>query len=142
MKKTNSKITVENDNVKIEADDILLTEMENEEVKVDKEKLIEQTAEEIKEKYRLREVFITNVADMYIVWRKLKRSEYKEIMTQTYSENEDLAFYEKQDDIARKVILYPENVEELIEEFAGVSDIIASETMVKTGFGLTETKAV
>lgn len=142
MKKTNSKITVENDNVKIEADDILLTEMENEEVKVDKEKLIEQTAEEIKEKYGLREVFITNVADMYIVWRKLKRSEYKEIMTQTYSENEDLAFYEKQDDIARKVILYPENVEELIEEFAGVSDIIASETMVKTGFGLTETKAV
>ena len=103
---------------------------------------IDLIAKKIKEEQGLKEVFITEVADIEIIWRKLKRSEYKEIMTNEYPENEDLAFYEKQEAIARKVILYPENAEELIEEFAGISDIVASETMVKTGFGLTNTKAV
>lgn len=63
-------------------------------------------------------------------------------MTSEFSENEELQFLEKQDFIAKKVILYPENVEELIEEYAGVSEIIATETMLKTGFGLTNTRTV
>lgn len=111
-------------------------------VEVKQEKTIEQIAEDIKKEQGLKEVFITDIADQKIIWRKLKRSEYKEIMTREYSENEDLAYFEKQDFVASKVILYPENVEELLEDFAGIADIIATETMVKTGFGLTETKAV
>lgn len=111
-------------------------------VKVKQEKTIEQIAEDIKKEQGLKEVFITDIADQKVIWRKLKRSEYKEIMTREYSENEDLAYFEKQDFVASKVILYPENVEELLEDFAGIADIIATETMVKTGFGLTETKAV
>lgn len=111
-------------------------------VKVKQEKTIEQIAEDIKKEQGLKEVFITDIADQKIIWRKLKRSEYKEIMTREYSENEDLAYFEKQDFVASKVILYPENIEELLEDFAGIADIIATETMVKTGFGLTETKAV
>ena len=63
-------------------------------------------------------------------------------MTQEYSENEELAYFERQEFVASKVILYPENVEELLEDFAGIADIIATETMIKTGFGLTNTKAV
>lgn len=111
-------------------------------VEVKQEKTIEQIAEDIKKEQGLKEVFITDIADQKVIWRKLKRSEYKEIMTREYSENEDLAYFEKQDFVASKVILYPENVEELLEDFAGIADIIATETMVKTGFGLTETKAV
>lgn len=109
---------------------------------VDKVKTTEQIAEELKKKHGLKEVFITNIADQEIIWRKLKRSEYKEAMTQEYSENEELAYFERQDFVASKVILYPENIEELLEDFAGIADIIATETMVKTGFGLTETKAI
>lgn len=123
-------------------ENLLLDTAEIEAVEVKQEKTIEQIAEDIKKEQGLKEVFITDIADQKVIWRKLKRSEYKEIMTREYSENEDLAYFEKQDFVASKVILYPENVEELLEDFAGIADIIATETMVKTGFGLTETKAV
>lgn len=123
-------------------ENLSLATAEVEAVEVKQEKTIEQIAEDIKKEQRLKEVFITDIADQKVIWRKLKRSEYKEIMTREYSENEDLAYFEKQDFVASKVILYPENVEELLEDFAGIADIIATETMVKTGFGLTETKTV
>lgn len=108
--------------------------------KMEREKTVEAIAEDFKKDHK--EVFITDVAGLQLVWRKLKRSEYKELMTTDFSENEDLQFLEKQDFIAKKVILYPENVEELIEEYAGVSEIIATETMLKTGFGLTNTRTI
>ena len=98
----------------------------------------ELAAEELKKTYK--EVFITEVADIQIVWRKLKRSEYKEAMSKQFSENADINYFERQEFMARKVILFPENIDELLEDYAGVSDIIATETMVKTGFGITTTK--
>lgn len=119
-----------------------ITQEKEANVMIDKVKDIEQIAEELKKEHGLKEVFITDIADQKIIWRKLKRSEYKEAMTNEYSENEDLAYFERQDFVASKVILYPENVEELLEDFAGIADIIATETMIKTGFGLTNTKAV
>lgn len=97
-------------------------------------------AEEAKKLYK--EVFITTVADQQIVWRKLKRSEYKEAMLKINDDNEDITYYERQDFMAKKVILFPKNVDELLEEYAGIADVIATETMVKTGFGLTRTKSV
>lgn len=113
-----------------------------EEVVVDKEKNITMIADELKRKHNLKEVFVTDIAGLKIIWRKLKRSEYKEVATTEFNENEDLAFYEKQDFVASKVILYPDNVTELIEDYAGISDIIASEAMVKSGFGIANTRTV
>ena len=100
----------------------------------------ETAAEKLKEIHG--DVFITTVADVEIVWRKLKRSEYKEVMSIKFDENEDINYFERQDFMAKKVILYPENVDSLLEDYAGISDIIATETMVKTGFGIANTKAV
>lgn len=133
MKKNNTK-----------KEEVLKDTVTSEEVKVEKTKPIEMIAEELKKKYKLKEVFITEISgtDLQIIWKRLKRSEYKEILTSTYSEDTELAFYEKQEAFAKKVILYPENVDELIEDFAGIADYIASETMIKTGFGITSTKAV
>lgn len=107
---------------------------------IEREKTVEAIAENFKKDHK--EVYITDVAGLQIVWRKLKRSEYKELMTTEFSENEELQFLEKQDFIAKQVILYPENVEELIEEYAGLSEIIATETMLRTGFGLTNTRTI
>lgn len=107
---------------------------------VEREKTAEAIAEQFKKDHK--EVFITEMAGLQIVWRKLKRSEYKELMTTEFDENEELQFLEKQEFIAKKVILYPYNVEELVEEYAGVAEIIATETMLRTGFGLTNTRAV
>jgi hypothetical protein len=97
-------------------------------------------ANQLKEEHG--EVFVTEIAGVEIIWRKLKRSEYKEIMSKKYDDNEDIQYFERQDAMARKVILYPENVDRLLEDYAGVSDIIATETMIKTGFGIANTKAV
>lgn len=88
------------------------------------------------------EVYITTVGELDVVWRKLKRSEYKEAMTTVFSENEDIQYYEKQDFIARQVILFPKDVEKLIENYAGLSDVIATETLIKTGFGITNTRTI
>ena len=100
----------------------------------------EITAEKLKEIDG--DVFKTTVAGVQVVWRKLKRSEYKEAMSIKFDENEDINYFERQDFMAKKVILYPENVDSLLEDYAGISDIIATETMVKTGFGIANTKAV
>ena len=80
----------------------------------------ETAAEKLKEIHG--DVFITTVADVEIVWRKLKRSEYKEAMSIKFDENEDINYFERQDFMAKKVILYPENVDSLLEDYAGVSD--------------------
>lgn len=115
-------------------------QFESDQLKIEREKTVEAIAEDLKKEHK--EVFVTDIAGLQLVWRKLKRSEYKELMTTEFSENEELQFLEKQDFIAKKVILYPENVEELIEEYAGVAEIIATETMIRTGFGLTNTRVV
>ena len=100
----------------------------------------ELIANKLKEEYG--EVFVTKLAGIEIVWRKLKRSEYKEIMSTKFDENEDIQYFERQDAMAKKVILYPENVDRLLEDYAGVADIIATETMIKTGFGIANTKTI
>ena len=110
------------------------------EAKVIKLSEVEILADQLKEKYG--EVFVTSIAGIEIIWRKLKRSEYKEIMSTKFDDNEDIQYFERQDAMAKKVILYPENVDMLLEDYAGVSDIIATETMIKTGFGIANTKAV
>ena len=58
----------------------------------------ETAAEKLKEIHG--DVFITTVADVEIVWRKLKRSEYKEAMSIKFDENEDINYFERQDFMA------------------------------------------
>ena len=111
-----------------------------EEVKAPELTPAELAAIELKKEHK--EVFITTVAGIQVVWRKLKRSEYKEAMTTKFNENEDIQYFDRQEFISKKVILFPEDVESLIEDYAGVSDVIATETMIKTGFGVTNTKAI
>lgn len=121
-------------------EEVVKKELQQEEIKETPIPLTpaEEAAVNLKKTYK--EVFITNVADIQIVWRKIKRSEYKEAMSIKFDDNEDINFFERQEYMARKVILFPENIDELLEDYAGVSDIIATETMVKTGFGITSTK--
>lgn len=102
-----------------------------------------------KGKKKFGKVYKTLLADETIIWRKLKRSEYKEIMNMfIYKEeevvkedgavefqqvvDEDATFDARQEAISNKVILYPDNI---VEEMAAVADIISTECMIKSGFG-------
>ena len=104
-------------------------------------------------------IYKTIIADEVIVWRLLKRSEFKEIMNKViyrqefvedengelvYDENgdnvmkdiidEDLTYEMRQEEIAKAVILHPVGI---VENMAAVADIISTECMLKSGFGET-----
>lgn len=140
MKKEKIKQSEEMSEMLEKAAEKVVKQIEEKQEIIEKEKTIEIIAEELKKEHK--EVYVTDIAGLQIIWRKLKRSEYKELMTTKFDDNEELEFLEKQDFVAKKVILYPENVEELLEEYAGVADLIATETMIRTGFGLTNTRAI
>ena len=102
-------------------------------------------------------IYKTILADEVIIWRMLKRSEYKEIMNMVayreefavdengdflldeqgnniidYKEDDELTYELRQEKIADLVILYPENI---VENMAIVADVISTECMIKSGFG-------
>ena len=132
MKTTTKKQVAKKESTKIKVEEKIEEQVELTEA--------EKAAIELKKEHG--EVYITTVGEISVVWRKLKRSEYKEAMTTQFSDNPDIQFYEKQDFIAKKVILFPEDVDKLIENYAGVSDIVATETLIKTGFGIANTRTV
>lgn len=96
-------------------------------------------------------VYKTILADEVIVWRLLKRSEFKEIMNMAiYNDevvvdkdgnevvnqviNEEATYDMRQEEIAKAVIIYPQGI---VEQMAAVADIISTECMLKSGFGET-----
>lgn len=102
-------------------------------------------------KKKFGKVYKTILADEAIIWRKLKRSEYKEVMNLfVYEEvtvvddegneridqriDEDATFDLRQEEIAKKVIIYPV-ASKIVEDMAAVADIISTECMIKSGFG-------
>ena len=128
-----------------------------------KEKLIltqEQQIEKAIEKGKKQfgKVYKTILADETIIWRKLKRNEYKEVMdvivvkqvpdldedgnalldeegNTIMKEVDDMdATYDlRQELIAKAVILYPDA--SIVDNMAACADIISTECMIKSGFG-------
>ena len=105
-----------------------------------------------KGKKKFGKVYKTVIADETIIWRKLKRGEYKEIRNLIVYKDEEKkdeegnqiieqvfdeeATYDlRQEEIAKAVILFP-NVS-IVDDVAAVADIISTECMIKSGFGET-----
>ena len=130
--------------------------MKKEKVALTPEEELEVLIEKAKKKHG--KVYRTYLADETIIWRKLKRSEYKEIMdavivkqVQKLDENgnplldeagnkimeqvDDLdATYDlRQELIAKAVILYPDA--SIVDDMAACADVISTECMLKSGFG-------
>ncbi len=116
-------------------------------ISLTQEEQIQQVIEKGKKKFG--KVYKTIIADETIIWRKLKRSEYKEVMNavimkdeKVVNENgveeirsvmdEDATYDLRQEMIADKVILYPDKI---VEDMAAVADVISTECMIKSGFG-------
>ena len=94
MKKETTK-KVDNTEVLEKAAKKVAEKMQHDLDMIEREKTVEAIAEDLKKDHK--EVFITDMAGLQIVWRKLKRSEYKELMTAEFSENEELQFLERQE---------------------------------------------
>ena len=84
-------------------------------------------------------IFRTTVGDEVFIWRKIKRKEYVEAMT-TQSKNAEARIYDRQDIVAKTCILWPSNIESLIEENGGIAGTLADEILLESGFGIAKTE--
>lgn len=130
--------------------------MKQEKINLTPEEELQVAIEKAKKKFG--KVYKTIIADETIVWRKLKRSEYKEVMNLVVydeeqqfnengeplldeygnvvvnvTENSDATYDLRQEEIAKAVIIYPSV--SIVENMAAVADIISTECMIKSGFG-------
>lgn len=83
-------------------------------------------------------IYQTIVDDEPYVWRKLKRKEYSMLMNDDEDEKADKVF-ERQEEIANLVVIFPEDIETRIQESAGLATTIAAEVLDKSGFVAEET---
>jgi hypothetical protein len=104
-----------------------------------KEAINQQQIDEWKAQYG--KIFKTSIGDDIVIWRKLRRKEYVHIMSQEATEGvEGDKVYARQDLIVAAVALFPENIEALIAENAGLATCVADEIILKSGFDLTNTE--
>lgn len=129
--------------------------MKKEQVQLTPEEELQVLIDKAKKKHG--RVYKTIIADEVIIWRMLKRSEYKEIMNiliqkeeqvldkdgmpvldefgnpqMQYIDDEEATYDLRQEAIAKAVILYPIGI---VDQMAAVADIISTECMLKSGFG-------
>lgn len=99
------------------------------------EKLIPEWKKEFGRLYK------NTVDDIEIIWRPIKRREYRELLSISTDGNED-AFFLRQEKTCTMAVLYPNNIVELIEQRAGLASVLSEEILAKSGFDLSETEAL
>lgn len=109
----------------------------NQEIKQEKASLPEDVAymkvcNELKRQHR--RIYETEIAGEKILWRPLKRSEYKQVVNMEFPEGypESERAFDRETYIAKTVILYPGP--EIVEDIAWVAEIITELCMDKSGF--------
>jgi len=85
-------------------------------------------------------VFKTVIDDETYIWRRLRRREYVDAMSYRSEENPDANVYLRQNIIASIVTLYPSDMSERIEEYAGLAGEISDRAILKSGFDASETE--
>jgi len=85
-------------------------------------------------------VFKTVIDDETYIWRRLRRREYVDAMSYRSEENPDANVYLRQNIIAGIVTLYPSDMSERIEEYAGLAGEISDRAILKSGFDASETE--
>ena len=111
-----------------------------------KEITMEERIAEWKKQYK--NIYKNTIDGIDIYWRAVKRSEYKDLLNAnedidtTTAEGRELKILAKQGSMVKTVVLFPDNIEELIEEKAGIATVLSDEILDKSGFYLSETESV
>ena len=88
-------------------------------------------------------VFKTDIGEDSVIWRKIRRREYGEVMDDNFG-GEGITDYTRvllrQEAIVAKCALWPENIVEVIENNAGLATSVADEIVIHSGFESPETK--
>lgn len=92
-------------------------------------------ADNIKEwKASFGKIYKTVIDKQDYIWKKVGRRDYTEIMTEVIDDDADIRYYKRQEAITKSIVLYPDNIDELIEQNAGLATTISSEALEKSGF--------
>lgn len=93
-------------------------------------------------KQEYKKLFKTTLTDgTVLIWRRLKRSEYKEFMREFDSvDNQDDRIWGREEAVCRACILYPstEEVDNILEYQAGVATVISDDIFANSGFAVKE----
>lgn len=103
--------------------------------------LNDQQIQEWKRKWG--KIYKTTIDGEVYIWRKLKRKEYVQIMSDADIDNEETVgnrIYHRQEQIAKAVVLYPVDIEKRIEENAGLATSLSDEVVLRSGFDVAETE--
>ena len=86
-------------------------------------------------------VYKSEVDGEPVIWTRLKRGDYTEIMGAEDSEDESPAqlLYRRQEEVCRRAILFPEDVEAFISSSAGAATVLAEKILDHSGFSISET---
>lgn len=112
-----------------------------EQIKQKQEQVMEELSQIDLWKKEYGKVFMTTVGDTDYIWRRIKRSEYSNIMSVNEGDTVDERIYNKQILIAKTVVLnYPEaQMEVFIDEYAGLPTVLSEEVLDKSGFNVKAT---
>lgn len=113
--------------------------VETPEVSVNEEGELDLTEYIEKWKQEHKRVFKNDIDGETIIWRRLKRGEYKNILKETEEDN-DSQILTKQEKMVITAMLYPFNAEELIEENAGLATVLSEEILARSGFAISYTE--
>lgn len=153
-----------NENTEIEVLETSLDQLGEEEVVIAPKKpktkkkatakpVVEETADEeeadaidysaliTKWKAQHKRIFKNEIDGEIVIWRRLKRGEYKEILN-TPAEDEESKIMVKQELMVKTAVLYPFNIDELVEENAGLATVLSEEILAKSGFAISYTEEI
>ena len=105
---------------------------------VEQEDSLESNIQAWKAMYK--RLFKNEIDGEVIIWRRLKRGEYKEILKA--ETNEDDKILTKQELMVKAAVLYPYDVEALIDENAGLATVLSEEILAKSGFAISYTEEI
>lgn len=86
-------------------------------------------------------LYKNTVDDVEVIWRPIRRGEYRELLNISVDENED-AFFARQEKTCQMAVLYPKDIASLIEQKAGLATVLSEEILAKSGFDISETEAL
>lgn len=113
--------------------------VETPEVSVNEEGELDLTEYIEKWKQEHKRVFKNDIDGETIIWRRLKRGEYKNILNES-EEDQDNKILTKQEKMVATSVLYPFNIEEVIEDNAGLATVLSEEILAKSGFAISYTE--
>ena len=87
-------------------------------------------------------IYETKTGGETIIWRGITRSEYKDIMSTSYDEESDDpvdSMFKKQEKTVRIAVLYPENIDIIMDRMGGLATVLSDAILAKSGFDIKNT---